>query len=303
MLRDWGSRDHDFIALNARVRGRLVELAGGGGSHVAVPLQGSGTFVVEAMLGDARAAGRQAAGPGQRRLWPAHGRDRAPPRPRASRRSRRPRTAERPAGARPALAADPAISHVAAVHCETTSGILNPIAAIAEVVAAAWPPAADRRDERLRRAAARRARGGVRRARRVRQQMPRGRARPRLRDRPRGARSRRRPATPEPRARPPRPVAGDGAAPASGASPRRPTCWPPSIRRSPSTRPRAASPGAARATARTAASWSRACAQQGFETLLPDALQAPIIVTFKHARRPALRLRDLLRPAARARAT
>ena len=51
MLRDWGSRDRDFIALNARVRARLVELAGGAGSHVAVPLQGSGTFVVEAMLG------------------------------------------------------------------------------------------------------------------------------------------------------------------------------------------------------------------------------------------------------------
>src|SRR5687768_17461354 len=51
MLRDWGSRDRDFIALNARVRARLLELAGGAGSHVCVPLQGSGTFVVEALLG------------------------------------------------------------------------------------------------------------------------------------------------------------------------------------------------------------------------------------------------------------
>ena len=33
------------------------------------------------------------------------------------------------------LAADPAITHVAAVHCETTSGILNPIAEIASVAA------------------------------------------------------------------------------------------------------------------------------------------------------------------------
>src|SRR6476646_748240 len=33
------------------------------------------------------------------------------------------------------LAADPAITHVAAVHCETTSGILNPLAEIAAVVA------------------------------------------------------------------------------------------------------------------------------------------------------------------------
>ena len=45
-------------------------------------------------------------------------------------------------------------------------------------------------------------------------------------------------------------------------------------------RPRAASPAAADATGRTAASSSKACAGFGFETLLPDRLQAPIIVTF-----------------------
>jgi len=50
MLRDWGSRDPAFMALNARVRERLVALAGGQGTHVCVPLQGSGTFIVEAML-------------------------------------------------------------------------------------------------------------------------------------------------------------------------------------------------------------------------------------------------------------
>ena len=50
MLRDWGSRDPEFMALNARVRERLVALAGGQGTHVCVPLQGSGTFLVEAML-------------------------------------------------------------------------------------------------------------------------------------------------------------------------------------------------------------------------------------------------------------
>jgi 2-aminoethylphosphonate-pyruvate transaminase len=33
------------------------------------------------------------------------------------------------------LGADPAITHVAIVHCETTSGILNPLEAVAEVVA------------------------------------------------------------------------------------------------------------------------------------------------------------------------
>ena len=50
MLHDWGSRDSAFIAMTARVRRRLVEIAGGG-DLVAVPLQGSGTFAVEAALG------------------------------------------------------------------------------------------------------------------------------------------------------------------------------------------------------------------------------------------------------------
>src|SRR3546814_8202991 len=43
MLHDWGSRDAAFIAINREVRERLVELAGGAGTHVCVPLQGSGT--------------------------------------------------------------------------------------------------------------------------------------------------------------------------------------------------------------------------------------------------------------------
>ena len=51
MLRDWGSRDAEFIAMNARVRARLLELVHGEGSHVCVPLQGSGTFIVEAAIG------------------------------------------------------------------------------------------------------------------------------------------------------------------------------------------------------------------------------------------------------------
>ena len=51
MLHDWGSRDTEFIAANAGVRERLVAIAGGAGTHVCVPMQGSGTFVVEAALG------------------------------------------------------------------------------------------------------------------------------------------------------------------------------------------------------------------------------------------------------------
>jgi hypothetical protein len=51
MLRDWGSRDAAFMELTARVRRRLTALAGAAETHVCVPVQGSGTFTVEAALG------------------------------------------------------------------------------------------------------------------------------------------------------------------------------------------------------------------------------------------------------------
>src|SRR3972149_1100068 len=51
MLRDWGSRDAESIAMNPRVRAHLVELAGGAETHTAILLQGAGTFAVEAMIG------------------------------------------------------------------------------------------------------------------------------------------------------------------------------------------------------------------------------------------------------------
>ena len=135
MLRDWGSRDGDFIALTARVRARLVELAGGAGSHVAVPLQGSGTFVVEAMLGTLVPKGGKLlvlvnGAYGRRMVGMAgyHGR--------AAVALETPEDQPNdPDALDRALARDPEISHVAAVQCETTSGILNPIERIAEVTA------------------------------------------------------------------------------------------------------------------------------------------------------------------------
>src|SRR5947207_12592019 len=55
MVHDWGSRDAGFIAINKMVLEKIVELAGGPntdgrGTHVTVPVQGSGTFAVEAMI-------------------------------------------------------------------------------------------------------------------------------------------------------------------------------------------------------------------------------------------------------------
>ena len=135
MLRDWGSRDTDFIALNKRVRDRLVALAGGTGTHVAVPLQGSGTFSVEAMIGSFvpptgkllilvnGAYGRRMAQMCQyyRRAHLVYETPEDTP--------------PDPAEVDRLLAKDAAITHVAIVHCETTSGILNPLAEVAAIVA------------------------------------------------------------------------------------------------------------------------------------------------------------------------
>ncbi len=135
MLHDWGSRDEEFIAINATVRDTLLTIANASGSHVCVPLQGSGTFAVEATLGT---------------LIPRHGKALILVNGAYGKRMARIldymnrayvtiETAEdtppAPADIDAVLARDASISHVAAVHCETTSGILNPIAEIAEVAA------------------------------------------------------------------------------------------------------------------------------------------------------------------------
>lgn len=138
MLRDWGSRDSAFIELTARVCRRLPALVGGAETHVCVPVQGSGTFAVEAALGTLlpRAGGRLLI-----LINGAYGRRMA----RICDRIARPYVVcESPEDTPPdadrvaaLLAEDPSIAHVAVVHCETTSGILNPVAAIADAVAAA----------------------------------------------------------------------------------------------------------------------------------------------------------------------
>ena len=51
MLRDWGSWDVDFNNITARVRERLLQIVHATGTHECVPLQGSGTFAVEAAIG------------------------------------------------------------------------------------------------------------------------------------------------------------------------------------------------------------------------------------------------------------
>jgi 2-aminoethylphosphonate-pyruvate transaminase len=135
MLRDWGSRDGAFIALNRRVRERLLALVDGAESHVCVPLQGSGTFVVEAMLGtllpkDGKLLVLVNGAYGRRMVTIAayHGR--------ACETLEWPEdTPNDPEALDARLADDRSISHVAVVHCETTSGILNPLSEIAAIAA------------------------------------------------------------------------------------------------------------------------------------------------------------------------
>jgi len=138
MLKDWGSWDDDFRAMTRDMRRRLLALLGeGSDQYDCVPMQGSGSFCVEAMLGtfvprDGKvlvlangAYGLRAATTmdylGRAKVLLDKG-DYLPPRGDEVARI---------------LADDPTITHVLAIHCETSSGILNPIEEISEATYAA----------------------------------------------------------------------------------------------------------------------------------------------------------------------
>jgi 2-aminoethylphosphonate-pyruvate transaminase len=136
MLRDWGSWDADFNRITARLREGLLAIVRGAGTHECVPMQGSGTFSVEAAIGTLvpREAGHV--------LVPVNGAycQRIAKICRVL--GRRLTTIDyaedaqvRPEDIDAALARDPSITHVALVHCETSTGILNPLHEVALVVA------------------------------------------------------------------------------------------------------------------------------------------------------------------------
>ena len=136
MMRDWGSWDTEFKEITARVRRGILDIAKAVDTHVSVPVQGSGTFVVEAMLGtmiprDGRVLIVANGAYGQRIAQTCRviGRDHAVLEAAEDRVPDPAKVAER-------LENDAGITHVAIVHCETTSGILNPIEAVAKVVEA-----------------------------------------------------------------------------------------------------------------------------------------------------------------------
>lgn len=135
MLRDWGSWDGDFRAMTRELRAGILALIGpDAGSYDCVPMQGSGSYLVEAMIGtflprDGRllvlangAYGLRAAEITRRIGRAVTVLDKGDYQP--------------PRGAEVAriLADAPGITHVLAVHCETSSGILNPVEEIAAAV-------------------------------------------------------------------------------------------------------------------------------------------------------------------------
>jgi 2-aminoethylphosphonate-pyruvate transaminase len=133
MLKDWGSWDSDFNAVTASVRKSLLAVIHGQDSHVVVPLQGSGTFSVEAAVAtvvprdghvlvmDNGAYCKRAA-----KLTTLMGRRcTVMPFDEAAQVS--------PAALDAMLEADTSITHVMLIHCETGAGVLNPLQEVADV--------------------------------------------------------------------------------------------------------------------------------------------------------------------------
>ena len=128
MLRDWGSWDAAFNAVTAEVRAKLTDIVHAAETHVCVPMQGSGTFSVEAAVntlvprdGHMLVLINGAYGKRFARLTTMMG--------------RRVTTFETADDVDRLLSKDASITHVGVIHCETSTGIENPLRAIAAVVA------------------------------------------------------------------------------------------------------------------------------------------------------------------------
>lgn len=135
MLRDLGSRDHEFIESVERVRHTTLELAGVSQKEgwECLLMQGSGTFGIESVLGTSVA-------PQGKLLVVSNGAY-------GARMATIARTLKidvveitSPENEPPELApieqavrADASITHVAMVHCETSTGILNPVEGVGRI--------------------------------------------------------------------------------------------------------------------------------------------------------------------------
>ncbi len=134
MMVDWGSWDDRFNQLTASACTRLLAILHGADSHHCVPLQGSGTFAVEAAIGTLVPRNGKvlvlingAYGKRLAKICEVLGRDFST----FETAEDEPTTA---ADVDRLLHADKGITHVALIHCETSTGILNPLPEIAQVV-------------------------------------------------------------------------------------------------------------------------------------------------------------------------
>lgn len=138
MLRDLGSRDHEFIGIVREIRRRLVTLGDAAeADYTAVLMQGSGTFGLEAVVSSTIPQGGKLLvvvnGAYGRRIVRMASILRIETHVVECLENRKP-DLKRLASA---IAADPSISMVATVHCETTTGIVNPIREIGRIAHAA----------------------------------------------------------------------------------------------------------------------------------------------------------------------
>ncbi len=138
MLRDLGSRDYEFIEIVSEIRRELLELGEvDNETYAAIPMQGSGTFAIESVFsstvppsGKVLIAQNGAYGKRMAAICEILRIDHAVA------------TFPEDQVVDPLVIArhleeDPGLTHVAVVHCETTTGIMNPVEEVGEVVRAA----------------------------------------------------------------------------------------------------------------------------------------------------------------------
>jgi 2-aminoethylphosphonate-pyruvate transaminase len=134
MLRDLGSRDSEFIAVVQEIRQKLVMLGNGAADFTTILMPGSGTFGIESVLSSV-------IGPDGKLLILINGAYGNRMQKIASTQKISVVSLSFSENTQPdlgalemALQADSGISHVAVVHCETTTGIINPIEQYGEIV-------------------------------------------------------------------------------------------------------------------------------------------------------------------------
>ncbi|MFW8609110.1 2-aminoethylphosphonate--pyruvate transaminase [Rhizobium beringeri] len=136
MLFDIGSRDAAFKRITQEIRDQILTIAQAHGSHTVIPIQGSGTFAVEAAL-------TTFIGRGDKALVCINGQYGERILTMLRRNGLAFETLVTPVTEVPdvalvadRLATDPEITHLCFVHCETTTGILNPFSALINVARA-----------------------------------------------------------------------------------------------------------------------------------------------------------------------